>query len=231
MSASGPLVARWRMLERAPVQAGALQLATIEVENAGTAAWRTRGVQDGLFLELSLARRAGQPIVWDGVRTALERAVGPGETLRQELALRAPIPPGRYRLAVDLVEEHRFWLAELGNPPLEEDVEVAAAATPARRTRSFPRAPSRRTTGMPACASCTRRAIRGSRRRHRAERGSRDASGARAVRTRRRPPSAASPSARLPLASAAARAELTKSRASRRTVPSATSRRCSTAGS
>ena len=40
------------------------------------------------------------------------------------MALRAPIPPGRYRLAVDLVEEHRFWLAELGNPPLEEDVDV-----------------------------------------------------------------------------------------------------------
>jgi hypothetical protein len=50
VSASGPLVARWRMLERAPVQAGALQLATVEVENAGTAAWRTRGTQDGLFL-------------------------------------------------------------------------------------------------------------------------------------------------------------------------------------
>jgi hypothetical protein len=59
------------------------------------------------------------------MRTPLERTVEPGESLRQGLALRAPIPPGRYRLAVDLVEEHRFWLAELGNTPLEEDVEVA----------------------------------------------------------------------------------------------------------
>ena len=58
------------------------------------------------------------------MRTPLERPVEPGESLRQEVALRAPIPPGRYRLAVDLVEEHRFWLAELGNTPLEEDVDV-----------------------------------------------------------------------------------------------------------
>ena len=62
--------------------------------------------------------------MWDGLRTPLERVVAPGETLRQQVALRAPIPPGRYRLAVDLVEEHRFWLSELGNAPYEEDVEV-----------------------------------------------------------------------------------------------------------
>jgi hypothetical protein len=125
MSASGPLVARWRMLERAPVQAGAFQLATVEVENAGTAAWRTRGAEDGLFLSYHWLDERGNPIVWDGVRTPLERTVEPGESLRQGLALRAPIPPGRYRLAVDLVEEHRFWLAELGNTPFEEDVDVA----------------------------------------------------------------------------------------------------------
>jgi len=125
MSASGPLVARWRMLERAPVQAGALQLAMVEVENAGTAAWRTRGSEDGLFLSYHWLDERGNPIVWDGMRTPLDRTVEPGESLRQGLALRAPIPPGRYRLAVDLVEEHRFWLAELGNTPLEEDVDVA----------------------------------------------------------------------------------------------------------
>jgi hypothetical protein len=124
MNASGPLVARWRTLERAPVEAGALQLATVEVENAGTAPWRTRGAEDGLFLSYHWLDGRGNPIVWDGIRTPLARTVEPGESLRQELALRAPIPPGRYQLAVDLVEEHRFWLAELGNPPLEEEVDV-----------------------------------------------------------------------------------------------------------
>jgi hypothetical protein len=125
MEASGPLVARWRTLERLAVQAGVLQQVTVEVENAGTATWRTRGAEDGLFLAYHWLDERGNAIVWDSPRTPLERSVAPGEILRQQLALRGPIPPGRYRLAVDLVEEHRFWLAELGNPPHEEDVDAA----------------------------------------------------------------------------------------------------------
>ena len=124
MSASGPLVAHWRTLDLVPIEAGALHHVTAEVENAGTATWRTRSVKEGLFLAYHWLDERGNPIVWDGIRTPLERPVGPGETLRQQLDLRAPIPPGRYRLAVDLVEEHRFWLAELGNTPFEEEVEV-----------------------------------------------------------------------------------------------------------
>ena len=124
MNAAGPLVTHWRALGLAPVQAGALHHATAEVENAGTATWRTHGEADGLFLAYHWLDERGNPIVWDGKRTPLERAVAPGETLHQQLALRAPIPPGRYRLAVDLVEEHRFWLAELGNAAFEQDVDV-----------------------------------------------------------------------------------------------------------
>ena len=101
-----------------------LQHATVEVENAGSATWRTRGVDEGLFLAFHWLDDRGNAIVWDGTRTPLEREVAPGDTLRQQLVLRGPIPPGRYRLAVDLVEEHRFWLAELGNAPYEEDVDV-----------------------------------------------------------------------------------------------------------
>ena len=126
MSASDPLVARWRTLETARFEAGALRRLTVEVENAGSAAWRTRGAEEGLFLSYHWLDERGNAIVWDGWRTPLERTVEPGGTLRQELALRAAIPPGSYRLAIDLVEEHRFWLSELGNKPLEQDVEVMA---------------------------------------------------------------------------------------------------------
>jgi hypothetical protein len=134
MSASGPLVARWRGLELPSVQAGALHHVTAEVDNVGTAAWRTRGVKDGLFLAYHWLDERSNPIVWDGLRTPLERPVAPGETLRQQLALRAPIPPGRYRLAVDLVEEHRFWLSELGNTPFEEAVDVLPRDAAGART-------------------------------------------------------------------------------------------------
>jgi hypothetical protein len=126
MSASGPLVARWRTLEHGAIEAGTLVQARVEAENAGTAPWRTRGHEDGLFLSYHWLDDRDNPIFWDGLRTPLERVVEPGETLRQTLAIRAPIPPGRYRLAVDLVEELRFWLAELGNEPYAEEVDVGA---------------------------------------------------------------------------------------------------------
>jgi len=115
---------RWRALELAPVEAGARQLATVEAENAGSAPWRTRGARDGLFLAYHWLDERGNAIVWDGERTPLETAIEPGGTLRQTVAVRGPIPPGRYRLAIDLVEENRFWLAELGNDALERNVEV-----------------------------------------------------------------------------------------------------------
>ncbi|MDX6485426.1 MAG: hypothetical protein QOF43_579 [Gaiellaceae bacterium] len=133
MNASGPLVARWLTLEHIPVEAGALHRVAVEVANAGSAPWRTRGPEEGLFLSYHWLDERGNAIVWDGYRTPLEQTVAPGETLRQELVLRGPIPPGPYRLAVDLVEEHRFWLSELGVAPLEVDVDVAKRDASAAR--------------------------------------------------------------------------------------------------
>lgn len=133
MKSRAPLVVRWHGLELGPVQAGAAQLATVELENAGAARWRTRGDRDGLFLSYHWLDERGNPIVWDGRRTPLERPIEPGERLRHPLWVRGPIPSGRYRLAVDLVEEWRFWLQDLGNAPLEREIEVAKRDASAAR--------------------------------------------------------------------------------------------------
>jgi len=124
MNASGPLVARWLRVGEVPFEAGVRYALPVEVENAGSAPWRTRGGEDGIFLSYHWLDERGNPIVWDGLRTPLAQLVAPGETLAGTLDVRAPIPPGRYRLALDLVEEHRFWLAELGNEPWSSDAEV-----------------------------------------------------------------------------------------------------------
>ncbi|MES1247813.1 MAG: hypothetical protein ABUS54_09090, partial [Actinomycetota bacterium] len=109
-----------------PVEAGAPHDVRVEVENAGTAPWRTRGHEAGLFLAYHWLDERGNPIVWDGVRTPLDRIVEPGAVLEQTMTVRGPVPPGRYRFAVDLVEEWRFWVAELGVPAWEETVDVQA---------------------------------------------------------------------------------------------------------
>ena len=122
----GPLVPSWRAVQHGTMHAGALHDVRVEVANEGTAPWRR------LFLSYHWLDERGNPIVWDGLRTALERVVEPGTVLAQTLRVRGPIPPGPYRLAIDLVEEHRFWLPELGNEQYEEAVDVqprdAAAA-------------------------------------------------------------------------------------------------------
>jgi hypothetical protein len=120
-------------VEHGAIAAGALHDVTVEAENVGSAPWRTRGHEEGLFLSYHWLDERGNPIVWDGLRTPLERPVAPGESLRATMSVRGPIPPGRYRLAVDLVEEHRFWLAELGNEPYETEVEVAPRDASAAR--------------------------------------------------------------------------------------------------
>jgi hypothetical protein len=120
----GPLVPQWRVVEHDAIEAGAPIELRVEVENAGTAPWRTRGHESGLFLSYHWLDDRGNPIVWDGYRTPLERAVAPGEELRQTVRIRGPIPAGPYRLAVDLVEEHRFWVSELGTPAWEQAVDV-----------------------------------------------------------------------------------------------------------
>ncbi len=113
---AGPLAVRWLAHELDSVQAGTLAHARVVLENAGTAAWRDLNVSYHWLDD------RGNPIVWDGVRHAV--SAEPGERIERELDVRGPIPPGRYKLELDLVDEHRFWLAELGNftPELEIDV-------------------------------------------------------------------------------------------------------------
>jgi hypothetical protein len=100
-------------------RAGALGSARAEIENAGSAAWR-----EDVSCSYHWLDALGNPIVWDGIRTPLPGAVEPGERLTVRVAVRAPIPPGRYRFALDLVAEHRAWFAELGAGGPEEELDV-----------------------------------------------------------------------------------------------------------
>ena len=113
---AGPLAVRWHSLDVDAPEAGALGRARVALENAGSAAWR------GLSLSYHWLDERRNPIVWDGIRTPVEAA--PRARVEVEAPLRGPIPPGRYRLALDLVDEHRFWLAELGNYAPTFDVNV-----------------------------------------------------------------------------------------------------------
>jgi hypothetical protein len=120
---AGPLAVRWLAYELDETRAGVAGRARLQLENAGSAAWRSRG-REGIQLSYHWLDPLDNPIVWDGIRASFPRAVEPGETVEIEAAVLAPRPPGGYRLAFDLVEEHRFWFEELGSIPLDLAVEV-----------------------------------------------------------------------------------------------------------
>jgi hypothetical protein len=113
-----PLAVRWRAHELPGLRAGAAARARVELENTGETPWRG----DRFTLSYHWLDALGNPIVWDGLRTPV--TAEPGESAAVEIAVRAPIPPGHYRLSIDVVDEGRFWFGELGSPTLDVDVDV-----------------------------------------------------------------------------------------------------------
>ena len=116
--AKGPLAATWEALELPEQHAGAVAVARVSVHNTGSVPWRS-----GIFVAYHWLDDRDNPIVWDGIRTA-PPPLEPGATATIDAPVRAPIPPGRYRLAFDLVAENRAWFSELGSPVLARDLEV-----------------------------------------------------------------------------------------------------------
>jgi hypothetical protein len=122
--ARGPLAVRWLDWRIEPPQAGALGIAHIELENAGTVRWR-----NGINLGYHWLDERGNALIWDGERTDLPH-LDPGERATVAARVRAPIPPGRYRLAFDLVAELRAWFSELGGEQAVSTVDVGPRLAP-----------------------------------------------------------------------------------------------------
>src|SRR2546423_11003559 len=122
---TGPLAVRWHDWPLGVVRAGAVSIAPVELENAGTVAW-----SDEILLGYHWLDDRGNPLVWDGERTYLPH-LAPGERSAVQARVRGPIPPGRYGFAFDLVAEHRAWFSELGGEELRTMIDVAPRDDPA----------------------------------------------------------------------------------------------------
>jgi hypothetical protein len=110
---------RWGAAPVAAAQAGVVELLRVELTNAGSVRWG-----DQVKLAYHWLDDRDNPIVWDGRRTDVPR-LAPGETAAVDAPVRAPMPPGPYRLAFDMVAEHRAWFSELGSQTLSLDLDVA----------------------------------------------------------------------------------------------------------
>jgi hypothetical protein len=108
----------WGQPPAVELRAGTRVPAQVEVQNAGALRWG-----DTIFVAYHWLDDRDNPIVWDGRRTAVP-PLAAGERATVEVTVRAPIPPGRYRLAFDMVAEHRAWFSELGSAMLTLDQDV-----------------------------------------------------------------------------------------------------------
>jgi hypothetical protein len=90
----------------------------VELATVGDTPWRG----DRFTVSYHWLDELGNAIVWDGLRTPV--AAEPGSSATVDVAVRAPIPPGHYRLSIDLVDESRFWFGELGEETLDFEVDV-----------------------------------------------------------------------------------------------------------
>jgi hypothetical protein len=118
----GPYAVRFGPFPAVTPHAGTVERVTLEVENAGSLPWRGE-----LFVSYHWLDTRDNPIHWDGIRTRAPE-LAPGERATVAADVRAPIPPGTYRLAFDLVAELRAWFSELGSPLLAQDVDVEPRA-------------------------------------------------------------------------------------------------------
>jgi hypothetical protein len=116
----GPYAVRFGSFPDIAPEAGAVVDTALEVANTGSLAWR-----DDLFVSYHWLDTHDNPIHWDGIRTPAP-PLAPGERTTVTARVRAPIPPGRYRLAFDLVAEFRAWFSELGSEMLARDIDVGA---------------------------------------------------------------------------------------------------------
>jgi hypothetical protein len=122
---AGPLAVRWHAYELPIQRAGSVSVGRVELENAGSAPWRSRP-GTGIHLSYHWLDLRGNVIAWAGPFILLPEHVEPGERFEAVVPVRATMPPGRYRLAFDLVDVGRFWFAEVGNTRLELDLDVAS---------------------------------------------------------------------------------------------------------
>ena len=109
---AGPLAVRWLGYDLPDFRAGAESAVEVVLQNAGTATWRLRG-ELGVRLSYHWLDDRGNAIVWDGPRVDFGGPVAPGDEIEVALRVRAPQPPGRYRLAFDLVEDDAVATAHL----------------------------------------------------------------------------------------------------------------------
>ena len=120
--------------------AGQQTSADVTLKNASERSWPSKPNQKGnnaVRLSYHWLDRKGRIIVFEGLRTALPRDLGPGESARLNAAIQAPEKAGKYVLDVTLVQEGVAWFPEMNGAKLSLPINVVTPKSAA--TNAAPR--------------------------------------------------------------------------------------------
>jgi len=90
--------------------------AKVTIRNRSFRSWSSRHPDAPDYLSYHWLDRRGDIVIWDGDRNPLPRDIGPGEEAEVLFRVKTPDKPGRYSLAVEMVQEGRSWSSETGVP-------------------------------------------------------------------------------------------------------------------
>lgn len=127
----GLLRAQFTLVDAPPeqVEAGTKLNFTIAMRNTGDTLWLTgQGLRPGIVMPaVRLIDARGEIVSEVHGQPLLPRAVAPGQTIMMNIPFRAPLLTGKYKIKIDLVDQHICWFEERGSQPIEFDFEVVEA--------------------------------------------------------------------------------------------------------
>ncbi|MEW6363520.1 MAG: class I SAM-dependent methyltransferase [Acidobacteriota bacterium] len=100
----------------AEVQADEVFRALVGLRNRSYRLWSSYEQENPVKVSYHWFAGSGSMVIEDGTRTALPRALAPGDECSIEMTIAAPSVPGKYVLAIDLVHEGVTWFSQAGSP-------------------------------------------------------------------------------------------------------------------
>ena len=109
------------------VPAGAHFQGLIGLRNSGIRSLCSTDADHPDFISYHWLDRHGVPCAEEGLRSPLAHIVEPDAVYQGMVRIKAPVRPGRYRLALDMVCEGRTWFSQAGNPWMTVAIKVRKA--------------------------------------------------------------------------------------------------------
>jgi hypothetical protein len=97
--------------DRLQMATGGSRMVTLTIRNVGRTTWDSTGAQRFRLSYHWLTADGSKVVSWEGQRTALPAAVGPGASVRLTAEVVAPRQPGDYLVLWDIEQEHRLWFS------------------------------------------------------------------------------------------------------------------------